>query len=226
MIKFKNINKTYQYKDLVLKDINLTIESGEYLCVIGKSGAGKTTLVKLLTAEEKPDSGQIIIDGWDITRIKKREIPSLRRQVGVIFQDFRLLSRKTARENISFACEICGDYGLTMKDKVDKLLKIVGLSDKGNNYPDELSGGEKQRVAIARALAFNPTILVADETTGNLDSINTIRIFILLEDINKKRKKVILITHDESVVSKLDKRTILMEKGQIIREEEKGKYII
>ncbi|NCC70490.1 ATP-binding cassette domain-containing protein [bacterium] len=226
MIKFKNINKTYQYKDLVLKDINLTIESGEYLCVIGKSGAGKTTLVKLLTAEEKPDSGQIIIDGWDITRIKKREIPSLRRQVGVIFQDFRLLSRKTARENISFACEICGDYGLTMKDKVDKLLKIVGLSDKGNNYPDELSGGEKQRVAIARALAFNPTILVADEPTGNLDSINTTGILMLLDDINKMGTTVILITHDESVVSKLDKRTILMEKGQIIREEEKGKYII
>lgn len=226
MIKFKNINKTYQYKDLVLKDINLVIESGEYICIIGKSGAGKTTLVKLLTAEEKPDSGQIIIDGWDITKIKKREIPSLRRQVGVIFQDFRLLSRKTARENISFACEICGDYGSNMKDKVDKLLKIVGLSDKGNNYPDELSGGEKQRVAIARALAFNPTILVADEPTGNLDSINTTGILMLLDDINKMGTTVILITHDESVVSKIDKRTILMEKGQIIREEEKGKNII
>jgi len=226
VIKFKNINKTYQYKDLVLKDINLVIESGEYICIIGKSGAGKTTLVKLLTAEEKPDSGQIIIDGWDITKIKKREIPSLRRQVGVIFQDFRLLSRKTARENISFACEICGDYGSNMKDKVDKLLKIVGLSDKGNNYPDELSGGEKQRVAIARALAFNPTILVADEPTGNLDSINTTGILMLLDDINKMGTTVILITHDESVVSKIDKRTILMEKGQIIREEEKGKNII
>jgi cell division transport system ATP-binding protein len=226
VIKFKNVNKTYQHKDLVLKDINLVIESGEYLCIMGQSGAGKTTLMKLLTAEEKPDSGQIIIDGWDITKIKKREIPSLRRQVGVIFQDFRLLSRKTARENISFACEICGDYGVTMKDKVNKLLKIVGLSDKGNNYPDELSGGEKQRVAIARALAFNPTILVADEPTGNLDSINTTGILMLLDDINKMGTTVILISHDESVVSKLDKRTILMEKGQIIREETKGKYIL
>lgn len=226
MIKFKNINKTYQYKDLVLKDINLVIESGEYVCIIGKSGAGKTTLMKLLTAEEKPNSGQIIIDGWDITKIKKREVPSLRRQVGVIFQDFRLLSRKTAKENISFACEICGDYGSNMKEKVNKLLKIVGLSDKGNNYPDELSGGEKQRVAIARALAFNPTILVADEPTGNLDSINTTGILMLLDDINKMGTTVILITHDESVVSKLDKRTILMEKGQITREEKKGKYII
>lgn len=226
MIKFKNINKTYQYKDLVLKDINLVIESGEYLCIIGQSGAGKTTLMKLLTAEEKPDSGQIIIDGWDVTKIKKREISSLRRQVGVIFQDFRLLSRKTARENISFACEICGDYGVNMKDKVDKLLKIVGLSDKGGNYPDELSGGEKQRVAIARALAFNPTILVADEPTGNLDSVNTTGILMLLDDINKMGTTVILITHDESILSKLDKRTILMEKGQIIREETKGKYIL
>lgn len=226
MIKFKNINKTYQYRDLVLKDINLAIESGEYICIIGQSGAGKTTLVKLLTAEEKPDSGQIIIDGWDVTKIKKREVPSLRRQVGVIFQDFRLLSRKTARENISFACEICGDYGSNMKDKVNKLLKIVGLSDKGNNYPDELSGGEKQRVAIARALAFNPTILVADEPTGNLDSINTTGILMLLDDINKMGTTVILISHDESIVTKLDKRTILMEKGQIIREESKGKYII
>ena len=226
MIKFKNINKTYQHKDLVLKDINLVIESGEYLCIIGQSGAGKTTLIKLLTAEEKPDSGQIIIDGWDVTKIKKREISSLRRQVGVIFQDFRLLSKKTARENISFACEICGDYGIIMKDKVNKLLKIVGLSDKGNNYPDELSGGEKQRVAIARALAFNPTILVADEPTGNLDSINTTGILMLLGDINKMGTTVILISHDESVVSKLDKRTILMEKGQIIREETKGKYIL
>jgi len=226
VIKFKNINKTYQYKDLVLKDINLVIESGEYLCIIGQSGAGKTTLMKLLTAEEKPDSGQIIIDGWDVTKIKKREISSLRRQVGVIFQDFRLLSRKTARENISFACEICGDYGVNMKDKVDKLLKIVGLSDKGGNYPDELSGGEKQRVAIARALAFNPTILVADEPTGNLDSVNTTGILMLLDDINKMGTTVILITHDESILSKLDKRTILMEKGQIIREETKGKYIL
>lgn len=184
MIEFKKVNKIYNNSVHVLNDINVSIDNGEYVCIIGRSGSGKTTIAKLMTAEEKVTSGHINIDGWDISNVKKNDIPSLRRQVAVIFQDFRLLSKKTARENISFACEISGDFGAKMNIKIDQLLQVVGLKNKADNYPFELSGGEQQRVAIARALAFNPSILIADEPTGNLDSINTEGILTLLQDIN------------------------------------------
>jgi len=200
MIEFKHVYKTYNKSIDVLKDVNFNINNGEYVCIIGRSGAGKSTIAKLLTAEEKVTKGQIIIDGWDITKISKRDIPSLRRQVATIFQDFRLLQKKTARENISFACEICGDFGDKMQKKIDQLLQVVGLSNKGDNYPSELSGGEQQRVAIARALAFNPSILIADEPTGNLDTINTKGILTLLEDINNMGTTIILISHDKKLL--------------------------
>lgn len=227
MIEFKKVYKAYNNGSIdVLKDINIKIDNGEYLCVIGKSGSGKTTLAKLITAEEKVSSGKIIIDGWDITKIKKNDIPSLRRQIAVIFQDFRLLPKKTARENISFACEISGDFGSKMHTKIDQLLQVVGLSDKGDFYPYELSGGEQQRVAIARALAFNPSILIADEPTGNLDTINTAGILTLLQDINNMGTTVILITHDKEIVNSLGKRIITIEDGRVASDKASGKYII
>jgi len=226
MIEFKNISKVYNGSVNVLKDINLSIANGEYICIIGRSGSGKTTLAKLMTAEEKPTSGVITIDDWDITKIKKKDIPSLRRQIAVIFQDFRLLPKKTAKENISFACEISGDFGSKMSAKIDQLLQVVGLRDKANNYPFELSGGEQQRVAIARALAFNPSILIADEPTGNLDSINTEGILTLLQDINNMGTTVILITHDREIVNSLNKRIVTIEDGRIASDKSKGKYLI
>ncbi|HOC96364.1 MAG TPA: ATP-binding cassette domain-containing protein [bacterium] len=226
MIEFKHVYKTYNKSIDVLKDVNFNINNGEYVCIIGRSGAGKSTIAKLLTAEEKVTKGQIIIDGWDITKISKRDIPSLRRQVATIFQDFRLLQKKTARENISFACEICGDFGDKMQKKIDQLLQVVGLSNKGDNYPSELSGGEQQRVAIARALAFNPSILIADEPTGNLDTINTKGILTLLEDINNMGTTIILISHDKEVVNSLNKRIITLEDGVVISDKENGSYII
>lgn len=226
MIEFKKINKIYNKTIHVLKDIDFSVNNGEYVCIIGRSGSGKTTLMKLLTAEEKPDSGSIMIDGWDITKIKRKDIPSLRRQVSVIFQDFRLLYKKTARENISFACEICGDYGKKMDEKIEQLLQVVGLKNKGDNYPSELSGGEQQRVAIARALSFNPSILIADEPTGNLDSINTEGILTLLQDINDMGTTVILVTHDRDVVNKIKKRIVVMEDGRIVSDKDGGKYLI
>lgn len=226
MIEFKNVCKTYNKSINVLKNINLSINNGEYICIIGRSGAGKSTIAKLLTAEEKPTSGEIIIDGWNISKVSKKDIPSLRRQVATIFQDFRLLQKKTARENISFACEICGDYGDQMQRKIDQLLEVVGLSNKGNNYPSELSGGEQQRVAIARALAFNPSILIADEPTGNLDTINTKGILTLLQDINNMGTTIILITHDKEVVNNLNKRIVTLEDGVITSDKQRGSYII
>jgi len=226
MIEFKNVCKTYNKSINVLKDINLSINNGEYICIIGRSGAGKSTIAKLLTAEEKPNKGEIIIDGWNIVKISKKDVPSLRRQVATIFQDFRLLQKKTARENISFACEICGDYGDQMQRKIDQLLEVVGLSNKGNNYPSELSGGEQQRVAIARALAFNPSILIADEPTGNLDTINNKGILTLLQDINNMGTTIILITHDKEVVNNLNKRIVTLEDGVITSDKERGSYII
>jgi len=226
MIEFKNVSKTYNKSINVLKDINLVINNGEYVCIIGRSGAGKSTLAKLLTAEEKPTSGDILIDNWNIAKIVKRDTPSLRRQIATIFQDFRLLQKKTARENISFACEICGDYGDKMQRKIDQLLEVVGLSNKGDNYPSELSGGEQQRVAIARALAFNPSILIADEPTGNLDTINTRGILTLLQDINNMGTTIILITHDREVVNNLGKRIITIEDGIITNDKQRGSYII
>ncbi len=226
MIEFKNIGKIYNNSVNVLKDINLSIDNGEYVCIIGRSGSGKTTLAKLMTAEEKPTSGVITIDDWDITKIKKKDIPSLRRQIAVIFQDFRLLPKKTAKENISFACEISGDFGSKMNSKIDQLLQVVGLGDKSKNYPFELSGGEQQRVAIARALAFNPSILIADEPTGNLDSINTEGILTLLQDINNMGTTVILITHDKEIVNSLNKRIITIEDGRIASDRVNGKYLI
>ena len=185
MIKFEEVSKSYTNKIKILRGINLNIKVGEFVSIVGQSGAGKTTLVKVLIGEERVDEGKVIVGDWDITRISRHDVPFLRRQIGVIFQDFKLLPKKTLKENIAFALEVCGASNAKIKKIVPSVLKIVGLEDKGDRYPREVSGGEQQRAAIARALVHQPKILLADEPTGNLDAINADEIIDLLLRINK-----------------------------------------
>jgi cell division transport system ATP-binding protein len=224
MIIFKNIVKIYPPDVVALKNINLHIKPKEFVIIVGRSGTGKTTLVKLLTAEERPSKGRIIIGGWDITDIKGGEIPLLRRQIGVVFQDFKLLSKKTIFENIAFALEVCGTDRKKIKEIVPQVLKIVGLTGKEDRYPRQLSGGEQQRVAVARALVHRPKILVADEPTGNLDSFNTKEIIDLLIKINEFGTTVVLVTHNKEVVNSINKRVITLDGGTIASDQKIGKF--
>lgn len=226
MIQFKNVSKFYNKNFAALKGINLEIAPGEFVSIVGQSGTGKTTIIRLIIAEEQPTHGSINIGGWDITNIRQREIPYLRRQIGVIFQDYKLLSKKTVFENVSFALETCGAETSRVKKIVPQVLKIVGLEGKEMRYPHQLSGGEQQRVAIARALVHKPKILVADEPTGNLDTINTSEIIELLRKINNLGTTIILVTHDKEVVNGLKKRVITLDSGQIINDQRLGKYLL
>ncbi len=226
MIKFAEVSKSYANKIKILRSINLDIKVGEFVSIVGQSGAGKTTLVKLLIGEERADEGKVVVGDWDITRISRGDVPFLRRQIGVIFQDFKLLPKKTLKENISFALEVCGAPAAKIKKIVPSVLKIVGLEDKGDRYPREVSGGEQQRAAIARALVHQPKILLADEPTGNLDAINADEIIDLLLRINKFGTTVILVTHNKDIVNRLNKRVITMDKGVIISDKEHGKYLL
>lgn len=226
MIHFKNVTKIYPPNQYALKHLTLDIQPGEFVSIVGQSGAGKSTLIKLLSAEERPDQGEIVIGGWDITEIKPSQIPALRRQVGVIFQDFKLLPKKTVYENTAFALEVSGVSRKRMSEIVPQILKIVGLHDMANRYPHQLSGGEKQRVAIARALVHRPKVLLADEPSGNLDSINTQDIISLLEKINEFGTTVVLVTHNREIVNKLKKRVITLSEGQLAKDVEEGKYAI
>lgn len=226
MIIFNSVTKTYPGKIFAVRDINLHIKPGEFVSIVGQSGTGKTTLIKLIIAEEKPSAGEIIIGGWQITKIKKREVPCLRRQIGVIFQDFKLLPKKTVFENISFALEVSNYPVVKIKKIVPQLLRIVGLEDKHHRYPCQISGGEKQRVVIARALAHRPKVIVADEPTGNLDSINTREIIDLLVKINKLGTTVLLVTHNREVVNSLRQRVITLDYGRVINDQKQGKYVL
>jgi len=226
MITIKNANKAYSNRVKILNNASLSIEPGEFVSIVGKSGAGKTTLVKILIGEERLDSGQIIVGDWDITKISKREVPFLRRQIGVIFQDFKLLPKKTLAENIAFALEVSGGNSKKIKKIVPSVMKIVGLEDKQDRYPNEVSGGEKQRAAIARALIHQPKILLADEPTGNLDAINANEIIDLLLRINRFGTTVVLVTHNKEIVNYLNHRVITMDSGQVISDQEKGKYLL
>lgn len=224
MIKLAGVSKHYTKDSIGLDDVNLEIEPGEFVSVVGQSGTGKTTLVKLIIAEEKPTHGQIDVGGWDITKIHQRDIPFLRRQIGVIFQDFKLLPQKTVQENVAFALEVAGAPHSRIREVVPKVLDIVGLRKKVDSYPHQISGGEQQRVVIARSLVHRPKILVADEPTGNLDSINTEEIIEILKRINEFGTTILLVTHNREVVNRLRKRVISLHNGRIVADEKEGKY--
>ena len=226
MIKFYNVSKYYSKNAIALKQINMHIKPGEFVSIVGQSGTGKTTMVKTIIGEEKIDQGKIVIGGWDITNIGQREIPTLRRQIGVIFQDFKLLNKKTLFENVAFAMQVCGGNSKKIKKTVPHVMKIVGLEDKANRYPQEISGGEQQRTAIARSLVHLPKILLADEPTGNLDSLNAYEIIDLLLHINKFGTTVILVTHNREIVNRLKKRVITLDNGTIISDQAVGRYIL
>lgn len=226
MIVFQNVRKTYGRSSVALDEINLEIQTGEFVSIVGQSGAGKSTLLRLLFAEEEPTSGSIVIDGWDITAIRSWQVPHLRRQIGVVFQDFKLIEDKTAWENIAFAMEVTGEDSKEIKETVPQLLKLVNLSDKHNSYPWQMSGGEQQRIALARALAFKPQILLADEPTGNLDALHAWDIIHLLLKINKLGTTILLASHDEAIVNAVKKRVVTIDKGKIVRDQKTGKYAL
>lgn len=226
MIKFKNVTKFYDDETIGVKNISLNIQPGEFVSIVGQSGTGKTTLAKLIIAQERFQKGQLIIGGWNITDIKQHEIPILRRQIGVVFQDFKVLNKKTVFENIAFALEVCGEPKEKIDSIVPQVLRIVGLERKSNAFPRHISGGEQQRVAIARALVHRPKILLADEPTGNLDSLNAQEIIELLLKINKFGTTVVLITHNHDIVNGLRRRVVTMDSGMIISDQKTGKYIL
>lgn len=226
MISFEQVTKHYDPAAPVLKGITLRIKAGEFVSLVGVSGTGKTTLVKMLIAEEKPTRGSIKVGGWDITGLRGNEVPGLRRQIGVVFQDFKLLRHKTVFENVAFALEVCNSPSEKIKSIVPQVLKIVGLDGKADRYPRQLSGGEQQRTVIARALVHQPKILVADEPTGNLDTHNTREIVELLERINRYGTTVLLVTHNREVVNMLRRRVVTMQDGLISNDQEVGKYAL
>src|SRR3989338_7490758 len=204
----------------------LDIHKGEFISLVGQSGAGKSPLISLIIGEERPDSGRILIDDIDVSHIKRSSIPFLRRKIGVVFQDIKLLPKERVFKNISFAMEVSGDDNKTIKKEVPKILELVSLSERSGAFPHELSGGEKQRIAIARAMAHKPVLLLADEPTGNLDSINAWDIIQLLLKINKTGTTIILATHAKDLVNSIKKRVVTIEKGEIIYDQEKGKYVL
>ena len=223
MIRFEQVIKTYGPQK-ALDGVDLQIHHGEFISLVGLSGAGKSTLLKLIIGEEHIDGGRILIDEVDISRVKKTDLPYLRRKIGMVFQDIKLLPKRTAFENVAFAMEVCGHRKDKILSEVPKILELVGLVHKQNSFPDEMSGGEKQRVAIARALSHRPVLLLADEPTGNLDEINAAEVLDLLLKINQLGTTVVLATHAADLVNKINKRVVTIEGGKITLQQEKGKY--
>jgi cell division transport system ATP-binding protein len=230
MIKFQNVTKIYETKNkqkvFALKNVSFEIKRGEFVLIVGKSGAGKTTLLKLIFAEEKPTEGKIFFEEKDITKMKNGEISKLRREIGVVFQDYKLLPTKTAFENLAYVMEVIGFLDEEIKRDVPKVLEIVGLNGKAESFPRELSAGEKQRLSIARALISRPKVILADEPTGNLDPYNTLDILKIFQKIHEMGTTIVLATHNKDIVDILGKRVITLEKGEIVRDEEKGKFVL
>uniref|UniRef100_UPI00047CD1A6 cell division ATP-binding protein FtsE n=1 Tax=Alkaliphilus transvaalensis TaxID=114628 RepID=UPI00047CD1A6 len=224
MIEMSNVTKKYVNGVQALTNVNLKIEKGEFAFLVGPSGAGKSTFFKLLLKEEEPTSGKIYLDNQDITKVSRRKVPYLRRNLGVIFQDFRLLPNKTVFENVAFAMEIVEASSKEIRRQVPMMLGMVGLSERANQYPHQLSGGEKQRVSIARAIVNNPSILIADEPTGNLDPETAWEIMKVLRQINRRGTTILMVTHAKDIVDVMQQRVIALEKGRIIRDEAKGAY--
>ena len=218
MIELSHVSKTYKNGVKAVKNINLTIEDGEFVFIVGRSGSGKSTLMKLLLKELEPTKGRIVVNDMDLGRMPRRYIPKYRRKLGVVFQDFRLLKDRTVFENVAFAQQVMGVPGRVIRESVPQMLRLVGLSSKYKAYPRQLSGGEQQRVAIARALINNPEVLLADEPTGNLDSFHTHEIMKLLEEINRRGTTVIVVTHSQEMVDEMQKRVITMDRGTVISD--------
>ncbi|MBI5220300.1 MAG: cell division ATP-binding protein FtsE [Candidatus Liptonbacteria bacterium] len=225
MIAFQNVTKTYNGSS-ALEDVTFQINPGEFISLAGRSGAGKSTVIKLLVGEEKPTKGRVFFGQYEVNKLKNKELPVLRRHIGIVFQEFRLLPTKTAYENVAFALEVAGRPIKEIHELVPQVLDMVGLADKGVNFPHQLSGGEKQRVAIARAMVHRPEVIIADEPTGNLDPFHTWEIINLLQKINQLGTTLILATHDKEIINALEKRVITLDHGRLIRDEEKGKYIL
>lgn len=224
MIEFKDVSKVYSNGTVALEHVNLTIDDGEFVFVVGASGAGKSTLMKLLLREEKPTGGKLIVGDYDLTRIPNYKIPYYRRQLGMVFQDFRLFEKKTVYENVAFAMRVIGESSKEIKRCVPTILSIVNLSDKYKNFPSELSGGEQQRVALARALANNPSIIIADEPTANIDPKLKIEIMNLLLKINKRGKTVIVVTHEKNLVDFFQQRVITLQDGHLVDDKVGGMF--
>lgn len=226
MITLKNVTRIYDKENTGIQNVSLEIKKGEFVFIVGRSGSGKTTLMKLLQKELDVTSGQIIVNGQDYRKLKNKEIPRLRRQMGIVFQDFRLLKDRTIFENVAFAQKVVEVPNRYIKRQVENMLDLVGLKDRMNAFPSELSGGEQQRVAIARALVNHPVLLLADEPTGNLDPVTAREIMELLSEINKRGTTVLVVTHNRELVNEMGKRVILIEDGQIQQDEARGSYDI
>ena len=226
MIEFRNVTKQYDDAgNIALSNASFTIENGEFVFLVGSSGAGKTTITKLIMRETNVTEGEVLLDGIDVTKLPEKEIPYLRRKMGVVFQDFRLLDDRTVYENVEFAMRVVGANSREIRKRVPEVLNEVGLNYKAKMYPRQLSGGEQQRVAIARALVNRPSILLADEPTGNLDPKNSWEIMKLLEQINENGTTVLVVTHNREIVNAMQKRVVTMKKGVIVSDEERGGYI-
>jgi cell division transport system ATP-binding protein len=226
MIYFDKVSKIYSDNLPVLEDINFAIEQKEFISLVGQSGAGKTTLLKLLIAEERPTEGKVFFESTDIHSLPRRHLTLLRRKIGMVFQDFRLLPNKTVFENVAFAMEVAGREDEDINTDVPQVLELVNLMDKSSSFPHELSGGERQRVSIARAIVNQPDLLIADEPTGNLDPLNTWEIVQILKKINELGTTVLLTTHNKGIIDSLGRRVITLEKGRIVRDDKEGRYVL
>ncbi len=223
-IKFRNVEKTYKNGVNAVYDINLDIKKGEFVFVIGASGSGKSTLIKMLYREERPTIGEIYVGGINVAKVKNSKVYKLRRKIGIVFQDYKLLPKLTVYENVAFALEIYGLPTVEVRRKVLKALDLVGLKSRTKSYPDQLSGGEQQRVAIARAIVNSPKLLICDEPTGNLDPDTSLEVMKVIEKINDLGTTIVMATHDREMVDKMKKRVILLDNGKLVKDYEKGSY--
>ena len=224
MIVFDGVTKVYEPNAIALNDVSLVIDKGEFVLVVGASGSGKSTMIRLLLKELEPSSGRILVGGRDLTRLKQSKVPLLRRNMGCVFQDFKLLPNRTAAENVAYALKVQGESATNIRRKVPEALSLVGLSDKNGSLPDELSGGEQQRVSIARAVVNHPPLLICDEPTGNLDPDTSVGIMQLLYRINRAGTTILMVTHDREMVDKMRRRVIALEDGRLARDERRGGY--
>ncbi len=224
MIRFIDVYKEYDNGTKALKGVNVRIDDGEFVFLVGPSGSGKSTLIKLITAEIAPTEGRVMVNGFNLTNITPRQVPQMRRTLGVIFQDFRLIEKKTVYDNLSFAMRAIGASNRELRRRIPYVLQLVGLDQKGDRYPGQLSGGEQQRVAIARALVNNPSMIIADEPTGNLDPQRSLEIMMLLERINELGTTVLVVTHEKNLVNRFNKRVVTIENGRVISDETGGYY--